>query len=196
MNGKLNHITCNSTSFVGIWLYSSSNIGITDSVCTGYTDGMFLQFSSHNNISNNTISNNSRYGLFISDHSDNNIITSNNFYANGQYAINISFYSTGNIIHHNNFRLNNGAGKGVNGNCQAYDDAGGNYWYDNTTREGNYWSNWDGSGWGTPGAYPIDGTAGASDMYPLGNPTPELSPLAVILVAFALLGIIGIRRHK
>jgi|GEM_PF-1969339 len=197
MNGKLSHITCNSTSSVGIWLYSSSNIGITDSVCTGYTDGMFLQFSRNNNISNNTISNNSRYGLFISDHSDNNIITSNNFYANGQYAINISFYSTGNIIHHNNFRLNNGATKGItDGNCQAYDSAGGNTWYDNTTREGNYWSNWDGLGNGTADAYPIDGGAGACDMYPLGGPVPEATSFASIATALTVLGIVALRRRN
>ncbi|MGC8912352.1 MAG: hypothetical protein ACP5LE_00250 [Thermoplasmata archaeon] len=52
-----------------------------------------------------------------------------------------------------------GAGKGVSGNCQAYDSVGGNYWYygTGTAKEGNYWSNWDGSGWGTSSAYPIDG---------------------------------------
>jgi len=84
----------------------------------------------------------------------------------------------------------------VNGNCQAYDGVGGNYWYDNTAQEGNYWSNWDGNGWGTPSAYPIAGSAGAYDMYPLGNPTPELSPLAVFVAAIALLCVAALRRHK
>ena len=66
----------------------------------------------------------------------------------------------------------------MNGNCQAYDDVGGNYWYDNTTKEGNYWSNWDGNGWGTPNAYPIDGGAGACDMYPLSQPWTGVATLS------------------
>jgi len=66
----------------------------------------------------------------------------------------------------------------VNGNCQAYDDVGGNYWYDNTTKEGNYWSNWNGSGWGTPNAYPIAGGAGACDMYPLSQPWTGVATLS------------------
>jgi len=84
----------------------------------------------------------------------------------------------------------------VNGNCQAYDDAGGNYWYDNTAQVGNYWSNWDGNGLGTPSAYPIAGGAGAYDMYPLSNPTPELTLIALIAGAIAMFGIIAIRRRK
>jgi len=73
---------------------------------------------------------------------------------------------------------------------------GGNYWYDNTTQEGNYWSNWDDSGWGSSSAYPTAGGAGVYDMYPPSNPTPELSLFAVIAVAIALLGVAAVRKHK
>jgi len=193
----LSNNNCSDNKNTGIYIYSSSDYNrITNNTCNRNTNyGIFLRGSISNNITNNNCSANSYYGIYLAS-SNNNTITYNYFYQNANYGINISDSSTGNILHHNYFYQNNGAGKGVNGNCQAYDDAGGNYWYDNTAQEGNYWSNWDGSGWGTPGAYPIDGTAGAYDMYPLGNPTPELSPLAVIVVAFALLGIIGIRRHK
>jgi len=83
----------------------------------------------------------------------------------------------------------------VNGNRQAYDDVGGNTWYDNTAQEGNYWSNWDGNGWGTASAYPIDGGK-ASDWYPLSNPTPELSPLALIALAIVLLCIVRMRQRR
>jgi hypothetical protein len=55
---------------------------------------------------------------------------------------------------------------------------GGSYWYDNTTKEGNYWSNWDGNGWGTPYAYPIDGGAGAYDKYPLSQPWTGVARLS------------------
>ncbi|MEM4161113.1 MAG: hypothetical protein QW531_03945, partial [Thermoplasmata archaeon] len=84
----------------------------------------------------------------------------------------------------------NGA-KGVNGNSQAYDSVGGNYWYDNTVNEGNYWSNWDGNGNGTANAYPIDGGAGASDWYPLGNPVAEFNSMPLFLLALASLLILA-----
>ncbi|MGC9061093.1 MAG: hypothetical protein ACP5JR_07695, partial [Thermoplasmata archaeon] len=107
-------------------------------------------------------------------------------------AIYITTSSTGNIIHHNNFWQNNGAGKGVSGNCQAYDSVGGNFWYNNTAQEGNYWSNWNGSG-----AYPIDGGAGASDNYPLSNPTHELSNItAIAMFCIGILLVALARKRK
>jgi len=193
-NNNITNNNCSSNSR-GILLYYSSNNNITNNNCSGNSYGIFLGGSSNNNITNNNCSYNSYYGIYLGGSSNNNI-TTNTFYHNTKYAIYITSSSTGNIIHHNNFYQNNGAGKGVNGNCQAYDNAGGNTWYDNTAQEGNYWSNWDGNGWGTPDAYPITGGAGAYDMYPLSAPTPELSPLAVIALAIALLGVAAIRRRK
>ncbi|MEM4161277.1 MAG: hypothetical protein QW531_04770, partial [Thermoplasmata archaeon] len=84
--------------------------------------------------------------------------------------------------------------KGVNGNSQAYDSVGGNYWYDNTVNEGNYWSNWDGNGWGSADAYPIDGGK-ASDWYPLGNPVSEFGSAPLFVLAFASLPLL-FRRKK
>jgi len=172
----------------GIHLENANNNIIANNVANyNKHKGISLWTSSNNNITNNNCSGNS-YGIYLYRYSSNNNITNNNFYHNTNYAIYITSGSTGNIIHHNNFWQNNGASKGVNGNCQAYDNVGGNYWYDNTAQEGNYWSNWDGNGWGTPSAYPIAGGAGAYDMYPLSSPTPELSPLAVLVVAIVMLG--------
>ncbi|MEM4293072.1 MAG: hypothetical protein QXJ27_02750 [Thermoplasmata archaeon] len=71
---------------------------------------------------------------------------------------------------------------------QAYDDGDWNNWHDNTTKEGNYWSNWDGQGWGTPNAYQIDGGK-ASDWYPLGSPVGEehtiILPITLISIFVA-----------
>jgi len=216
-NNTITNNNCSSNSQYGIYLYSSSNSNITNNNCPSNSRGISLSSSSNNNITNNNCSGNS-YGISVSSSSNNNItnnncsgnsqhgiylyyssnnnITNNNFYQNTNYGVYITSGSTNNIIHHNHFYQNNGARKGVNGNCQAYDDAGGNYWYNNTAQEGNYWSNWDGNGWGTPSAYPIDGGAGAYDMYPLGSPTPELSPLAVIVCALGLLCVAMLRKPK
>ena len=192
-NNTITNNNC-SDNGVGIYLFVSSNNTITNNHCSDNRNGIYLLVSS-NTITNNNCSGNSEEGIFLGS-SSNNTITYNTFYQNTKYAINITYGSTGNTIHHNNFWQNNGAGKGLSGNCQAYDSGTGNIWCDNTTKEGNYWSNWDGSGWGTPNAYPIAGDAGAYDMYPLTNPTPELSPLTLILVALGLLCVAALRKRK
>jgi parallel beta-helix repeat protein len=157
---------------VGLQLAFSSYIAIMNNTCSGNSwVGISLSHSANNNITNNNCSGNSYYGLHIDSYSTNNIITYNNFYYNTKYGVYITYGSTGNIIHHNNFWQNNGAGKGLTENkSQAYDEVYRNYWYDSTTQQGNYWDNWNGNGWGTPDAYPIDGGAGAYDMYPLSQP--------------------------
>ncbi|MEM4161158.1 MAG: hypothetical protein QW531_04170 [Thermoplasmata archaeon] len=93
----------------------------------------------------------------------------------------------------------NCAGKGVNGNCQAPEEVGSNYWYDSTVQQGNYWSNWDENVNGTANAYPIDCGAGASDWYPLGGPVSEFFQFSVVpLLTLCLFGlhIVGRKRRK
>ncbi|MEM3738554.1 MAG: NosD domain-containing protein, partial [Thermoplasmata archaeon] len=217
-NSSNNNITNNNASgnsWAGIRLSSSSNNNITNNNASGNSDtGIYLWDSSNNNnitnnnasgnswdgirlwwsSTNNTITNNNasgnRYGIYLWNSSNNNNITYNWICNNANYGVYITG-STGNTIHHNNFIANNGAGKGVSGNCQAYDSVGGNYWYDNSVNEGNYWSNWDSNGNGTANAYPIDGGAGASDWYPLGNPVAEFSSMPLFVLALASLLILA-----
>jgi parallel beta-helix repeat protein len=192
-NGKAENNTI-TMERIGIYLYSSSYNTITNNYCSyNYWYGIDLSYSSYNTIANNNCSGN-YYGVSMY-YSSNNTITNNNIYQNTNYGIRLYTGSTGNTIYHNNFYQNNGAGRGVNGNCQAYDGVGGNIWYNNSAKEGNYWSNWDGNGWGTSSAYPIDGGK-ASDWYPWGGPTPELSPFAVLVVAIVMLGTVALRRSK
>ncbi|MEM3493745.1 MAG: NosD domain-containing protein, partial [Thermoplasmata archaeon] len=211
-----NNITNNNASanYYGIYLDSSSNNTITNNNVSGNSYlGIYLSSSSNNTITNNNASGN-QYGIFLVYFSNSNYITYNWICNNTNYGVYITLSSTGNTIHHNNF-IGNGAtalrylsqgastdtpngAKGVSGNSQAYDDAGGNSWYDTTTQEGNYWSNWDGQGWGSANAYPIAGSAGASDWYPLGNPVAEFSSMPLfVLVLASLLILAGVRKpHK
>ncbi|MEM4292718.1 MAG: right-handed parallel beta-helix repeat-containing protein [Thermoplasmata archaeon] len=186
---QYNTITNNNASGnsdCGICLFESSNNNITNNNASGNSYfGILLSSSSNNNITNNNASGNSWIGIYL-DSSSNNIITYNWICNTVYYGVYITGGSTGNTIHHNNFIGNNGAGKGVNGSCQAYDSVGGNYWYDNSVNEGNYWSNWDHSG-----AYPIDGGAGASDPYPLVNPVAEFSSMPLFMLALASLLILA-----
>jgi|GEM_PF-1437327 len=192
-NNTIDNNTANNNMWHGIslWIFSHYNYITNNIASNNNRNGIYLGYSNYSTITNNTANNNINYhgislefslyntitynncsgncwcGIYLG-FSSNNYITNNNFYHNTNYGIYLTSGSTGNKIHYNNFWQNNGAGKGVNGNCQAYDSAGGNYWYNSITQRGNYWSNWDGSGWGTPNAYPIAGGAGAYDMYPFG----------------------------
>ncbi|MEM3444912.1 MAG: NosD domain-containing protein, partial [Thermoplasmata archaeon] len=190
-NNNITNNNASSNSDTGICLVSSSNNNIINNTATGNIhEGIYLDSSSNNNITNNNASGNSDTGIMLVSSSNNNI-TYNWICNNANYGVYITGGSTGNHIHHNYFIANNGAGKGLSGNCQAYDSVGGNYWYDNTVQEGNYWSNWDGNGWGSSNAYPIDGGAGASDWYPLLSPVSEflLSNAIAILAVLIPLGI-------
>ncbi|MEM3445690.1 MAG: NosD domain-containing protein, partial [Thermoplasmata archaeon] len=197
----------------GIFLVSSHCNTITNNNASGNSYGIYLWYSSNNTITNNNASGNSWDGISLYASSNNNL-TYNWICNNAHCGVSITSGSTGNIIHHNNF-IGNGAtalrylsqgvsndtpngAKGVNGNSQAYDSVGGNYWYDNTAHEGNYWSNWDGQGWGSPDAYPIDGGAGASDWYPLNGPVvPECSKfLLVALLTLYLFGLVAVRKRQ
>ncbi|MEM3444803.1 MAG: hypothetical protein QW115_02385 [Thermoplasmata archaeon] len=65
----------------------------------------------------------------------------------------------------------------------------------NTAREGNYWSNWDGNGWSTPDAYPIDGGK-ASHRYPVGSLVGEMSAEFLHTVLLSSIALMGIQLRK
>ncbi|MEM2900304.1 MAG: NosD domain-containing protein, partial [Thermoplasmata archaeon] len=209
---------CTSNSLYGIYTEFSTDININNNTCSKNTNGIFTYFTLKAYINDNKCFENS-FGLYlyVSDYSvvsynnfslnfngvrlfnaKNNTITYNDFYKNTNYAIYIAIVSTDNIIHYNYFEQNKGAVKGTIGTSQAYDEDG-NSWYNETEQKGNYWSNWDGNGFGTPSAYPIDGTAGAYDKYPT-NPQaiPEFpSPLFVILcIAFISIAMLISRKRR
>jgi len=80
---------------------------------------------------------------------------------NEEYGVYMSSSSKTNLIHHNNFVDNN-----PTGTSQAYDGGKHNIWYDSLNLEGNYWSDWNGTG-----SYSIDGYGGTVDLYPLEEPS-------------------------
>lgn len=190
-NGTIEYNDVANCAFVGIQISYCSYINITHNLAHSNQHGITAGYSSYNNITYNNASYNSYYGIALSS-SNYNLVMYNWVYKNTDYGMVVYSGSTGNTIHHNTFIGNKGANKGVSGNCQAYDNVGGNVWYDNSTQEGNYWSNWDGQDWGTPQAYPIDGNQ-ASDIYPLDSPTiPEFNLLVVGIITASATGIMNI----
>jgi len=106
---------------------------------------MYVRSSNNNEITQNQMCNNSRYGVYIS-------------------------YGTSNRIWNNTFIDNNGAGSSHNpAHLQAYDAGTGNYW--NSSSYGNYWSDWttpdtDHNGI-VDAPYVLGGGSDARDEYPL-----------------------------
>ncbi len=82
-------------------------------------------------------------------------------------GISTPLFSMNNVIHHNSFVDNEREFLEVS---QAVDDGENNIWYDTTTNEGNYWSDWSGEG-----VYEMEGQANSTDPYPLSDPT--MSPI-------------------
>ncbi|RLF54146.1 MAG: hypothetical protein DRN28_05885 [Thermoplasmata archaeon] len=176
----------------GIEIKDSQRNWIRDAAVSGNNmTGIYLTNSPYNNLTHILLLNNRHYGIGLTESSDHNRIYRVRAIGNlGSILISSSKYNTithctfegsreygvdaqggmmceGNIIHHNNFVNNN------NGSVQAYDKGTRNRWND-TSGEGNYWSDYtirypnatnDGHVWDTP--YDLEGEAGARDHFPL-----------------------------
>ena len=151
--------TCNNNIDYGIHLSRSGSSIVTKNTCNNNgDDGISLKESGFSTVTNNTCNNNDDCGFGLWD-SDNNSIVWNTLVENGAYGIELSHYSAKNVIHHNDF-IGNG-----HYTSQASDDCTNNTWYDETVLEGNYWSDYSGTG-----SYVIAGWARASDPYPSLSP--------------------------
>ena len=181
----------------GILIENSANMIITKNTCIGNWKGLAFSGVSdsvitHNNLSENecgigiissnnlTISNNK-----IIDQStrgieaytcDNSTFTNNLIQNSFHYAIEFYSGSENNILHHNAFVDNN-----LGGTSQADDDGTNNIWFDTLALEGNWWSDYMGTG-----NYSIDGSASSVDSYPL-NEVPEIPEFANISLIIVLI---------
>jgi parallel beta-helix repeat protein len=141
--------TCNSNTFYGIWVRTSSN---------------------QNNITNNTCNENDRDGIQLFDSAEGNIIKDNHVESNIQKGIYITS-SNNNLIFHNNIIGNpiQAQDDGINNRWNETYPDGGNFGSDWTSPDNLKGSLQDqpGSDFIVDFAYPnIQGTAGAQDYYP------------------------------
>jgi parallel beta-helix repeat protein len=100
MNINVKNIQIDSTD-VAIEVACSTNINISKSNVSSNLYGVYLVYSDDNNITNNTISNNTVDGIFTYKSTGNKIV-SNNITLNADDGINIDCYSHNNIVESNN----------------------------------------------------------------------------------------------
>ncbi|MHA1198401.1 MAG: right-handed parallel beta-helix repeat-containing protein [Candidatus Heimdallarchaeaceae archaeon] len=125
-----------------------------------HSSGLLVYSSSDINITRNIIKNSKYKGISIINTS-NCTIYKNQFELNDEHGIDFVQNCINNIIYHNNF-IDNFL---VGGICQARDSDGMNTWYNSLIQEGNYWSDYSGTG-----NYTIEGEEGCCDLYPLTEP--------------------------
>jgi parallel beta-helix repeat protein len=145
--------TCISNEWDNIYVGDSNYTSLINNYCLNSINGINLDYSYYCSLTNNNCSNNDN-GIFLGD-SDSNLLRLN-FLAYNVYGVFLNTDSDNNIIHHNSFILNT--------LLQANDNGTNNQWFDSSTNEGNYWSDW------ISGSYSIAGSAGSVDLYPLSVP--------------------------
>lgn len=143
-----------SNGYFGIIPADSTQIDIINNTVSGcQRNGMNVVRVESCNIKENWMHNNENDGVWVA-FSNNNNITANRFSENGQVGLGIDILSEKNRIHHNYFFENE-----IN---NAYDESGNNLWDDNSS-QGNFWSNYVGSG-----TYQIPGSGESVDRFPSG----------------------------
>lgn len=149
-------------SYEGIYLQFSNNTMISDNKILGNRWGIGLLSSINNRISNNTIAFHSKSdgnGIYLDNYEGSYTSTGNTFDGNTirNNTVGVSiFQCNSNLFHHNNF---------INNTRQVDTIESVNSW--NTTTEGNYWSDYTGTG---PYKIDIYELTNNNDYFPLRNP--------------------------
>ena len=145
--------------------------------------GIYLYRGSRNLASGVNVSNNI-YGIHLQESRENNMTRSLIYRSHhgspGGYGINL-YSANRNTISENRIELNQSQGLWVidsrdnviyrnnfiRNSTNAVDETGANYWHHPQRREGNYWSDYRGTG-----PYSIGGFAAATDPYPAAKEIP------------------------
>ena len=133
-NNILNNIINFNSGHNGIILgYSKNNNIINNIINSNQVRGLAFTQSSENKIMNNYIDLNGEEGIFLSGNSSSIIISGNTISSNYFEGIDIKNDSYHNKIYHNNII-----------NDEVWDVSLNNWWCDNSLKEGNYWSDYNG----------------------------------------------------
>ena len=176
---------CNNNGDAGINIYESMEVFVSNNTIENNVVKSLIIYNSENClIQNNSFMYTHKHHVYVSISSFYNTFQYNIFYNTTDWfgvvmvgsnnifhhnliqeckgGINTPLFSMNNVIHHNSFVDNE---REILEVSQAVDDGENNIWYDTTTNEGNYWSDWSGEG-----EYEIEGGVNSTDPYPLTDP--------------------------
>ncbi|MHA2263583.1 MAG: right-handed parallel beta-helix repeat-containing protein [Candidatus Thorarchaeota archaeon] len=154
---------CSSNAQYGIYVDDSPLTTVVDNICDDNTLSGIYIYSSIFTVDNSTgcrvtgnrVFRNAVFGIHAKN-ADTSSVTYNFIYENQDYGIYLENCED-TVVHHC-IVIDNNVGLG-----QASDNGSLNsVWFDFSTAEGNYWSDYSGVG-----SYSIDGTTGVTDIYPL-----------------------------
>lgn len=170
-----NTVDGDNKAYIGTRIYNSTSVTFRNNTVQGNKYGVYVEKGSSNKVLGNVILRNSGYGIIIEG-------------------------SSSNTIYENELFYNHGSGDSFDpSHVQALDNGTSNVWYSSATNRGNYWHDWannnntndqDHNGivdW----AYHIDGTAGASDPYPLKKSNYEIPEFNSAFILLAIIFAIG-----
>jgi len=166
-NAIINNTVINSDFGIALEAYYSKNT-ISENVIQQNEQGIVLRYHSNNNtVLGNTIIYNNITGILIEDSSNDNTIFENNIIENSNGIYIKDDQHSGpcdnNLLYHNNL---------INNTQNAYDECN-NTWSNETLKEGNYWSDYNGTDADQDGIgdSPYNITGGSNqDIYPLMEP--------------------------
>jgi len=178
-----------STNLRGIEVKETNLVEISNNQCEkNHEVGIELISSDYSIIQNNTCTQNG-VGIRLTS-SSNNLITDNLLRENEEYGISIEnsmlVYSENNFIYNNHF-IDNYEDK--RSKSQAFDEGLTNYWYNQVTNIGNYYSDF------TAGEYEIDGYADSVDPYPQTEFPEEVKGEGFLVLTLSLI-LLSLRRMK
>ncbi|MCG3216612.1 MAG: right-handed parallel beta-helix repeat-containing protein [Candidatus Heimdallarchaeota archaeon] len=204
---KIINTTCNF-NLRGMILVDSSLTLENNQINQNSHHGCILNGVYNSTITRNSVCNNAKEGLLLTDLRNSTFtenfvcfngdigfkglrikrctFTFNQIVNNSHYGLVIDGYSSNNLAHHNRFVWNK-----PGGTSQAFDSGNNTLWYDQETKEGNYWSDHK------RGKYEIDGRADSFDKYPLNSDLESADFYYLsFLLSFPLISFILLRRKR
>lgn len=198
-----NNIIISSSNDGGAIAFNAlGGCNITDNECSNFAQAIHLNIANDCLIKGNSIRSCNYQGINIR-YSQRNEISYNIIEDTAQHGVAIVGTSYDNIIYQNSFCNNSKEEEYlIDGertgeiNSQGYDEGTNNTWYDEETKTGNRWTDYEGRG-----TYAIDGPANSEDKYPMIYSADEsastgYNTLIVIGITCISFSVIRIRRKK
>ncbi len=187
----------------GIYIYGASDNEVRENVFHDCVQGLHIKWefsyrSERNQIWNNVMMDNSKYGALV-EGGRSNVISGNVFDRNLVWGMYLNSATANNQLFWNVFLENHGSNSTYNSSlAQAFDGSSSNTW--TQSDRGNYWSDWtapdDNANGIIDSPYVIGGSLAKKDLFPLASILRITSPAPGALVGSSLATVQGdLRNH-